>query len=80
VLTAFSDADDVVYEPFCGSGTSIIAGEKNSRRCLAMEVSPAYCDVAVKRWQAFTDCVAVLADDGRTFEQLSAARGTGGAA
>lgn len=77
LLTAFSDAGDVVFEPFCGSGTSIVAAEKNGRRCLAMEVSPAYCDVAIKRWSKFADRVAVLADDGRTFDQLVDARGTG---
>jgi DNA modification methylase len=45
VMLAFSDGDDIAVEPFCGSGTSIIAGETTGRRCLAMEVSPAYCDV-----------------------------------
>ena len=45
-----------------------------------MEVSPAYCDVAVKRWSKFTDRAAVLADDGRTFDELVDARGTGAAA
>jgi DNA modification methylase len=38
VLTAFSDGGDVALEPFCGSGTSIIAGETTRRRCLAMEI------------------------------------------
>jgi DNA modification methylase len=54
MLTAFSDPDDVVYEPFCGSGTQLISAQKNGRTCLAMEISPAYCDVAVQRWQNFT--------------------------
>ena len=43
-----------VYEPFSGSGTTIIAAEREKRRCYAMEISPEYCDVAVARWEAFT--------------------------
>jgi DNA modification methylase len=45
---------EVIYEPFCGSGTAIIAAEMTGRVCRALEISPAYCDVAVKRWEAFT--------------------------
>ena len=45
---------DLVYEPFAGSGTALIAAETIGRTCLAMEVDPAYCDVVVKRWEAFT--------------------------
>ena len=74
LLTAFSDIGDVLFEPFCGSGTSILAAEKNGRGCVAMELSPAYCDVAVKRWSKFTGRAAVLADDGRTFDEVNAAR------
>lgn len=47
-------AGDVCYEPFSGSGTQIIAAEQTSRRCFAMEISPAYVDVAVQRWEKFT--------------------------
>lgn len=54
MLTAFSDPDDVVYEPFAGSGTQLISAQKNGRTCLAMEIAPSYCDVAVLRWQAFS--------------------------
>jgi DNA modification methylase len=44
----------VVYEPFGGSGTTLIAAERNRKNCMAMEVDPRYCDVIVRRWQAFT--------------------------
>lgn len=44
----------VVYEPFSGSGTTLIAAEQLGRRCYAMELSPAYVDVAVKRWENLT--------------------------
>lgn len=43
-----------VYEPFCGSGTTIVAAEKLDRTCYALEISPAYCDVIVARWEALT--------------------------
>jgi DNA modification methylase len=45
---------EVIYEPFCGSGTAIIAAELSGRRCFALELSPTYCDLAVRRWEAFT--------------------------
>lgn len=45
---------DAVYEPFCGSGTTLIAAETVGRICFAMELDPAYCDVIVQRWEAFT--------------------------
>lgn len=41
---------DLVYEPFCGSGTTIIAAERSGRRCRAVEISPLYCYVALARW------------------------------
>jgi len=54
VLTAFSDANDLIYEPFCGSGTQIVAAERAGRRCFSMELDPVYCDVAVRRWEMAT--------------------------
>jgi DNA modification methylase len=62
------------YEPFCGSGSQIMAGEANGRRVFAMEISPAYVDVAVERWQAETGCNAILDGDGRTFATVKAER------
>ena len=49
-----SSPGQAVYEPFCGSGTTIIAAEMTGRSCHAIEIDPAYVDVAVQRWQAFT--------------------------
>jgi DNA modification methylase len=74
MLTAFSDPGDLAFEPFCGSGTQIVAAEKEGRRCYAVDLAPAYCDVAVKRWSKFTGRTAVLADDGRMFDDLAAVR------
>lgn len=45
---------DVCYEPFCGSGSQIIAAERLNRRCFALEKMPVFVDVSVKRWEEFT--------------------------
>jgi DNA modification methylase len=62
------------YEPFCGSGSQIMAGEANGRRIYAMEISPSYIDVAVERWQVDTGKDAILDGDGRTFAQVKTER------
>lgn len=69
-----SEPDDVIYEPFCGSGTSIIAAESCRRRCYAVELSPEYVDMSVRRWEAFTNRQAVLDGDGRTFREIAQIR------
>ena len=63
-----------MYEPFCGSGSTIIAAETIGRACFAMEIDPGYCDVTVQRWQEATGEAAVLAGEDRTFEDIAAAR------
>lgn len=63
-----------VYEPFSGSGTTIIAAEQSGRRCYALEIHPGYVDMAVRRWQEFTGDEATLEGDGRTFEDVAAER------
>jgi site-specific DNA-methyltransferase (adenine-specific) len=63
---------DVVLDLFGGSGTTVIAAEKNGRTARVMELDPRYCDVIVKRWQEFTGKVAQRESDGMTFD---AARG-----
>lgn len=65
---------DAVYDPFLGSGTTLIAAEMTGRRCYGMEISPAYCDVIVRRWQEFTGKTATLAESGQTFEQVAKQR------
>jgi DNA modification methylase len=54
---------EAVYEPFAGSGTTVVAAETAGRRCLAMEIDPRYCDVVVHRWQGFTGGRASLAGE-----------------
>lgn len=69
-----SSPGQVIYEPFCGSGTTLIAAQSAKRICFAIELDPAYVDVAVLRWQAFTDQDAVLDGDGRSFSEIACAR------
>jgi DNA modification methylase len=71
---------DAVYEPFCGSGSTIIAAETTGRACFAMEIDPRYVDVAIRRWQVFTGQAAVLAGEDRVFDDIAAARGLRAAA
>lgn len=70
-----SSPGQAIYEPFSGSGTTIIAGEMTGRCVYAVELNPAYVDVAVKRWQNFTGQKAVLEDGGKTFDEMEAVRG-----
>lgn len=59
-IKAMTDKDDIVIEPFCGSGTTLIACEQLDRVCYGMELDPKYCDVIIKRWEKFTGEKAVL--------------------
>lgn len=67
-----SSPGQAVYEPFSGSGTTIIACEMTGRCCFAIELNPVYVDVAVKRWQDFTGKTATRESDGKTFAEAEA--------
>jgi DNA modification methylase len=60
----------LVLDPFCGSGSVLIAAERTGRKARAMEVDPAYVDAAVRRWQDYTGRAAVLAASGETFDSI----------
>lgn len=64
-----SSPGQAVYEPFSGSGTTLIAAEQTGRCCYAIELNPAYVDVAVRRWMAFTGQVATLEATGEPFPE-----------
>lgn len=64
----------LLFEPFSGSGTTIIAGEMTGHRVGALEISPRYVDVAVRRWQEFTGEAATLDGTGQTFTEVAAER------
>ncbi len=70
-----SDPGEAVYEPFLGSGTTLIAAQTVGRVCLAIELEPLFVDVAVRRWEAFTGKRAVLDGGGLSFEDIAADRG-----
>ena len=63
---------ELVYEPFSGSGTQIIAAEELGRRCFAMELSPGFVDAAVLRWQKATGKDAILEKSGESYAQAAA--------
>jgi len=63
--------NDIVLDSFGGSGTTMIAAEKNGRVSRLMELDPKYCDVIVKRWQDFTGKQATLEATGQTFAEVS---------
>lgn len=65
---------DFVLDPFCGSGTILIAAERTGRRARALEIDPRYVDVAIRRWQVFTGKAALLAPLDETFDEVSDAR------
>jgi DNA modification methylase len=68
-----SNPGQAVYDPFLGSGTSLIAAETSGRVCLGVELEPRYVDVAIRRWQSFTGKTACL-KDGRSFDLVAAER------
>ena len=54
LLLEYSKEEEVIMDLFGGSGTTLIACEKTGRKCLMMELDATYCDVIIKRWEAFT--------------------------
>ena len=73
-LTYSSKAGQKVLDLFGGAGGTLIAAEKLRRRARLMEIDPPYCDTIVRRWQEYTGQAAVLDGDGRTFDEVAAAR------
>lgn len=65
----------VVLEPFSGSGSQLLAAERTSRRCRAMELSPAFVDAGLRRWEKATGKQATLAETGQTFADVAEERG-----
>jgi DNA modification methylase len=61
-LAFSSSPGDLVYEPFAGSGSTIIAAEQTRRRCVALEIDSHYAQVAIERWTAFTGQAPELID------------------
>jgi DNA modification methylase len=73
-LVNSSQAGDVIADLFGGSGSTLIACERRSRKARLMEIDPRYCDATVRRWQAYTGQQAVLDRDERPFEAIERER------
>ena len=75
VIEAYTDAGDIVFEPFGGSGTTMLAAERTGRVCRSLEIAPEYVDVAIKRFeQNHPGAPVMLVATGQTFEQVAAER------
>jgi DNA modification methylase len=68
-----SKQGDIVLDPFCGSGTILIAAERTGRKARALEIDPSYVDVAIRRWEKLTGKSASLSTGG-TFEEITEQR------
>ena len=69
-----TESGAVVYDPFLGSGSTLIAAETTGRTCYGLEIDPAYADLIVGRWQKLTGEEAVLEGDGRSFAEVTVER------
>jgi hypothetical protein len=65
------------YDPFLGSGTTLIAAESLGRRCYGLEIDPRFCDVICQRWVSYSGKQPILEGDGRSFEEISVKRTSG---
>jgi DNA modification methylase len=65
-----SKRNGIILDPFCGSGTVLLAAERTGRKARAIEIDPLYVDVAIRRWQDKTGGTARRAEDGRSFAEL----------
>ncbi len=74
-LLDVSAHEDIVLDPFLGSGTTLLAAERTGRRCIGVEIEPRYIDLAIRRWQEMTGDGAIQTKTGKTFEELALLRG-----
>jgi DNA modification methylase len=65
---------ELIYDPFLGSGTSMLAAETTGRVCYGFDLDPKFVDVIVQRWEQHTGKSATLDGDGRTFAEIAAER------
>ena len=69
-IKAYTDSKDIIFDPFMGSGSTLIAAEKQGRFAYGTELSPTYTDMIIKRWQSFTGKKAIHADTGQPFAEV----------
>ena len=76
LLLDCSNRGDLVFDPTLGSGTTLLAAHRTGRHCAAIEIDPVYVDTALRRLTAISGIIPVLEGDGRTFDEIAAARKT----
>jgi DNA modification methylase len=59
LINTWSKPNDIILDPFAGSGSTLIACEKNNRRCFSIDINPSYCDVIIERWEKYSGKQAV---------------------
>jgi len=75
LMQAYTDGEAIVFEPFSGSGTTILAGQRAGRRVRAIELAPEYVDLAIARWRMLhPDVPVMLAGDGRLYGDVALER------
>lgn len=77
-LLDVSHRDEIVLEPFAGSGSTLLAAERTGRICRAIEIDGPYCDIVIQRWQAMTGEEATLSETGESYRQVADRRAHGG--
>ena len=70
IILDSSARGDIILDPFCGSGTTLIGAERIGRMCHGIELDPGNVDTIIRRWQAFTGLVATHVVSGRSFADL----------
>jgi DNA modification methylase len=73
-LLDMTDRDDIVLDPFLGSGSTLIAAEKTGRCCRGLELDPRYVDVILRRYYEIAGQPGILRDTGETFQELAERR------
>ena len=75
VIETYTDTGEIVFEPFCGSGTTILAAQKTGRQVRAIELAPEYVDVTIKRFQQnFPEVPVTLITTGQSFDDVAKER------
>lgn len=69
IMYDVTSINDIVFDPFLGSGTTVLAAEKTKRICYGIEIDPYYVDCTIRRWQSLTGISAMNAKTGKTFSQ-----------
>jgi DNA modification methylase len=70
LITHYAGEGAAILDVFLGSGTTLVAAEQTGRRCLGLDISPAYLDISLTRWRNLTGKIPILESTGQTFEEV----------